>query len=140
MIQAPPPSAVCVVERITDGDTLRCADGRRVRLVGIDAPERDQRPFGDAARRALQRLAPEGTRVTLEPGRVRRDQFDRVLAVVRLADGTDVNERLIADGFAVRYDGADIDRAVEQRLRAAEAAARKARALSLIHISQGIVR
>jgi endonuclease YncB( thermonuclease family) len=29
----------CVVLSITDGDTLRCRDGTRVRLAGIDAPE-----------------------------------------------------------------------------------------------------
>lgn len=29
----------CVVASITDGDTLRCTDGTRVRLAGIDAPE-----------------------------------------------------------------------------------------------------
>lgn len=29
----------CDVATITDGDTLRCADGVRVRLAGIDAPE-----------------------------------------------------------------------------------------------------
>jgi endonuclease YncB( thermonuclease family) len=29
----------CSVASITDGDTFRCADGTRVRLAGIDAPE-----------------------------------------------------------------------------------------------------
>lgn len=29
----------CSVKTITDGDTLRCADGTRVRIGGIDAPE-----------------------------------------------------------------------------------------------------
>ena len=29
----------CTVTRITDGDTLRCSDGTRVRIAGIDAPE-----------------------------------------------------------------------------------------------------
>lgn len=29
----------CSVASITDGDTLRCADGTRVRIAGIDAPE-----------------------------------------------------------------------------------------------------
>ena len=32
-------STPCVVERIADGDTFTCRDGRRVRLIGIDAPE-----------------------------------------------------------------------------------------------------
>jgi endonuclease YncB( thermonuclease family) len=29
----------CSVASITDGDTLRCADGTRIRIAGIDAPE-----------------------------------------------------------------------------------------------------
>jgi endonuclease YncB( thermonuclease family) len=29
----------CSVASITDGDTLRCTDGTRVRIAGIDAPE-----------------------------------------------------------------------------------------------------
>jgi micrococcal nuclease len=30
---------LCLVASITDGDTLRCSDGTRVRIAGIDAPE-----------------------------------------------------------------------------------------------------
>jgi endonuclease YncB( thermonuclease family) len=36
---APGTTFSCSVASITDGDTLRCADGTRVRLAGIDAPE-----------------------------------------------------------------------------------------------------
>lgn len=125
---AQPPAVVCVVERVTDGDTIRCADGRRVRLLGIDAPEMSQRPFGQASRRALQRLTPEGSRVTLDVGRTRTDRYGRVLAVLRSPNGTDVNERLVAEGFAVRYDGGAQDAAADRRLAQAEAQARAARA------------
>lgn len=30
---------LCLVASVTDGDTLRCSDGTRVRIAGIDAPE-----------------------------------------------------------------------------------------------------
>ena len=36
---APAGLFTCSVATITDGDTLRCTDGTRVRLAGIDAPE-----------------------------------------------------------------------------------------------------
>jgi micrococcal nuclease len=123
-----PPAVVCVVERVTDGDTIRCADGRRVRLLGIDAPEMSQRPFGQAARRALQRMTPEGSQVTLEVGRTRTDRYGRVLAVLRLPNGTDVNERLVAEGFAVRYLGGAKNDAADRRLARAEEQARSTRA------------
>ena len=55
-------SLLCVVVGISDGDTLtaRCGDlGKyeqvKVRLQGIDAPERKQ-PFGERARQALAEL------------------------------------------------------------------------------------
>ena len=51
-------STPCVVERIADGDTFTCRDGRRVRLIGIDAPELAQGESGRQARAALRRLAP----------------------------------------------------------------------------------
>src|SRR5687767_12583429 len=55
----------CVVQRITDGDTLRCSDGTKVRVAGIDAPEVSEcRPgrqcvAGDAeaSKRSLATLA-----------------------------------------------------------------------------------
>jgi endonuclease YncB( thermonuclease family) len=36
---------VCIVERITDGDTIRC--GKVTRLLMIDAPESGQESHGD---------------------------------------------------------------------------------------------
>ncbi len=58
--------ARCLVRQVADGDSFRCSDGRRVRLIGIDSPERDQRPFGSEAQHALLRLLPRGSGVTLE--------------------------------------------------------------------------
>jgi micrococcal nuclease len=31
--------ALCLVASVTDGDTLRCQDGARLRLAAIDSPE-----------------------------------------------------------------------------------------------------
>jgi endonuclease YncB( thermonuclease family) len=62
-------SFTCSVIRVTDGDTLRCSDGTRVRLAGIDAPEispcRSPRKCvpgdADASRRVLASLAADET-------------------------------------------------------------------------------
>jgi micrococcal nuclease len=98
----------CTVARVTDGDTIRCREGgRRVRLLDIDAPELAQRPHGDAARRALARLVPEGARVALEPGPRSRDRYGRTLAYVWASDTLLVNLALVRAGYALRYDGGD---------------------------------
>ena len=43
------------VQRIVDGDTVYMRDGTKVRLHGIDTPERDQ-PYGKQATRNLDKL------------------------------------------------------------------------------------
>lgn len=35
---------LCLVASVTDGDTLRCDNGTRVRIAGIDAPETHRCP------------------------------------------------------------------------------------------------
>ena len=90
----------CTVGRIIDGDTFACADGRRVRLIGIDTPERGQRPFGARARRQLERLVPVGATVQLEGDITPTDRYGRTLAYVWTGD-TLVNEAMVLGGWAV---------------------------------------
>ena len=89
----------CTVAKVSDGDSIRCADGARVRLIGIDAPELDQEPFGRRAREALVRRVPPGTEVRLELDVQPRDQYGRWLAYVWRGDLL-VNEEQAAEGFA----------------------------------------
>ena len=70
-----------IVERIIDGDTLdvRDADGNafRIRLIGIDAPERNENG-GAAATNYFAGLAPLGSEIWAEVCPVRpADRFDR---------------------------------------------------------------
>jgi micrococcal nuclease len=98
---APPPSP-CIVERIADGDTFSCRDGREVRLIGIDTPELGQGESGRRARRALARLVPPGSAVRLERDVAPRDRYGRELAHVWSGSRL-VNETLVLDGWAVLY-------------------------------------
>ena len=90
----------CVVSRISDGDTLRCRDGARVRLIGIDAPEREQTPFADSALAGLKSLVAIGDTVQLEPDLDPRDQYDRVLAYA-WRNGRMINWRMVREGWAI---------------------------------------
>jgi micrococcal nuclease len=92
----------CTVQRISDGDTFRCTDGRRVRLIGIDSPELRQGPFGPRARKALLALLPPGDTVRLETDASETDRYSRQLAYVWTGDSM-VNEVMVRNGWAVIY-------------------------------------
>lgn len=90
------------VVSVADGDslTLREPDGRqhRIRLLGIDAPERTQ-PFGPEARELLSGWV-LGRDVTIQYDQ--RDRHRRILGVVWL-EGEDINRRLVHEGAAWHY-------------------------------------
>jgi endonuclease YncB( thermonuclease family) len=90
----------CVVESITDGDTLRCG-GERVRLLLIDAPEMRQGDFGLRSKLALEELAPVGVSILLELDVQQRDRYQRLLAHVFTTAGVHVNRELVRRGYAV---------------------------------------
>ncbi len=85
------------IQQVIDGDTAVLEDGRRVRYVGINTPERDQPYFAEAT--ALNRDLTEGRQVRLEADQVREDGYSRLLAYVYV-DGQMVNARLIEAGLA----------------------------------------
>lgn len=90
----------CAVERVHDGDTIICADGRRIRLLLIDTPELAQDPFGEMARDSAAVRAPRGAVLRLEFDVQRFDRYRRTLAYVYLPNGAMLNEQLLRIGFA----------------------------------------
>jgi micrococcal nuclease len=113
----------CTVTRIVDGDTLDCVPLGRVRLIGMDAPERGQAPFGAAAAEALAALIPESGEILLEADVDDRDQYDRALRYVWI-DGRLANWVLVRTGYAVLLTYPPNVQYVES-LIAAQAAARE---------------
>lgn len=85
------------VFRVIDGDTIEISGGDRVRLLGIDAPERDDPRSGQAARR-LRELLASGS-VILETCET-RDIYGRILATVRV-ERINVNRILLSEGLAL---------------------------------------
>ena len=114
-----------VVATVTDGDTVRLADGRRVRLVQIDTPELNTGEcYSRAARKALLRLVPERSAVGLEtdPGLDQVDRYGRLLRYLRRG-GANVNLALVRQGAAAPYFyGGDLGRYADRLLSAAKAA------------------
>jgi micrococcal nuclease len=91
------------VARAVDGDTLLLADGRRVRLIGVDTPETKKentpvQPWGTEAH-AFTSGRVDGRRVRLEFDRERQDHYGRLLAYVYVDDLL-LNEELLRAGLA----------------------------------------
>ena len=86
------------LKRIIDGDTVELTDGTRIRLHGIDTPERDQ-PYGKQATMQLDKLL--GRTVYVEEKD--KDRYGRVVAVLWSADGTNANAAMVCGGHAWWY-------------------------------------
>ncbi|MDR0621272.1 MAG: thermonuclease family protein, partial [Deltaproteobacteria bacterium] len=106
------------VERVVDGDTVQLLtddyERVRVRLYGIDAPEKDQEG-GDQSLAALKVLI-EGRRVRVDVLDV--DRYSRLVGLIYL-DGDLANLRMIEKGLAWVYDQYCKSKEVCQRFREA---------------------
>jgi len=98
-------SAAClmgVVNRVVDGDTLE-VNGERIRLVLVDAPERDTRA-GPGATEYLQEVCPAGSTALVDQDDLQQtDNYGRMLAVVWCGEAR-VNEAIIRAGHARLYE------------------------------------
>jgi len=90
-----------VVSRVIDGDTLVLENNERVRLIGIDTPEKGQRCFEEAKNRLEQLVL--GRRVLMVKDVSERDKYGRLVRFVYL-DGFFVNLALVEEGFALAFE------------------------------------
>lgn len=97
--------AQVAVRQVVDGDTVRLADGRSIRLIGINTPElgrkgRSDEPYAVLAKRRLQALvdASDG-RVGLLHGAQRKDRYGRTLAHLYDRQGRNLEAQLLSEGF-----------------------------------------
>jgi micrococcal nuclease len=122
-----PADSVCVLARVTDGDTVVCEGGRRVRLLLIDTPEMDQGPYGRRARQHLISLVAPRSSLRMEFDIQREDRYRRTLAYLYAEDGRMINEEMARAGYALLSVYPPNVKYVE-RIRSAVEAARAARA------------
>ena len=99
-----------MVTKVVDGDTFWVDDGtekgKKVRLIGVDAPEsrrtgrKETGYYGKESKIFLTQLL-SGEEVRLEYDVDPTDRYGRVLAYVYLKDGTFVNAELVRQGYAM---------------------------------------
>lgn len=92
------------VRWVDDGDTVVLSDDRRVRYIGINAPEiahgtQKAEPYGNAAKNFNKQLVYK-KKVRLQHGSERIDRHGRHLAYVFLGNRLFVNRELIRQGYA----------------------------------------
>ena len=108
------------VVRVTDGDTIVVLDANKVqhkiRLQGIDAPERGQ-AFGTKSKVHLSELV-AGKSIAVDYSK--HDRYQRILGKVHLR-GEDVNLEQIEAGFAWNYKYYQKEQTPEDRVKYSDA-------------------
>jgi len=103
------------VVRVTDGDTITVLDATntqtKIRLTGIDAPEKKQ-PFGNKAKEQLSNFV-AGRNVTVDYKT--KDKYKRVLGKV-LVKGQDINLEMLKSGLAWHYKHFEKQQTAEDRV------------------------
>lgn len=109
------------VKRVVDGDTLLLANGKYVRLIGVDTPEvhisdklyrdakrthRDIETIQELGRKAsdfVKSLVKPGDKIKIEYDWQKYDRYGRILGYVYLEDGTFLNAEIIKQGYGHAY-------------------------------------
>ena len=104
----------CKVVKVTDGDTVNVLDQtktqHKIRLGGIDAPERSQ----DFGRKSTENLAGYVAGKYIEVEYSKRDRYGRIVGKL-VKDGRDINLLQVKDGFAWHYKQYQNDQSASDR-------------------------
>lgn len=87
------------VKEVIDGDTFTLGNGEKVRLIGINTPERGQ-PYYEEAKSHLESLLSSRVVKLMTDARV-QDDYGRILAYAYSDSDVDINLDMIKKGFAV---------------------------------------
>jgi micrococcal nuclease len=95
------------VNKVVSGQTLEVVipkqnnSRQKVRLIGISAPDLDQSPWGERAKRKLREILNQNqSSVILETEEEQKDSYGRLLAHV-WHNGTLVTEQLVKEGYVL---------------------------------------
>ncbi|MDH5259420.1 MAG: thermonuclease family protein [Gammaproteobacteria bacterium] len=94
------------VSHIYDGDTIKLSDGRKLRFIGINTPERGRdgkkdQPFYLSAKRHLQKIIKNNhNQLKIVLGKEKYDRHKRLLAHIFTIDGKNINSELLKSGQA----------------------------------------
>ena len=93
-------SETAYVSRIIDGDTIELSNGERVRLIGIDTPERGEPYYNEATNHLAGLILNKN--IEMKKDTSDRDRYDRLLRYIYLDDSF-INMVMVQEGFAESY-------------------------------------
>ncbi len=100
-----------IAEKAIDGDTILLQNGERLRLIGLDAPEKGEDCWLEARDRLHELVA--GKSLVLERDASERDKYGRLVRFV-YANGQFVNLAMVEEGLAKAFAfEPDISKAAE---------------------------
>lgn len=99
------------VVRVVDGDTIdvivdlgfRIQQEMRLRFVDIDAYEL-RTEIGKKAKAFVEQILTPGREIRVTTQKDKQEKYGRYLAAIDTLDGTDINQLLITNGFAIRKE------------------------------------
>ena len=89
------------VSQIIDGDTIRLSSGEKVRLIGINTPEKGQPYYNEATEKLKELIG--NSHITLKKDVEDKDRYGRLLRYVYVND-TFVNLEMVRAGLATSYE------------------------------------
>ena len=93
------------VAHVYDGDTVKLVDGRKIRLIGINTPERGRddkqdEPYYLAAKNQLQDIIDKNNhQIKIAFGKDKHDRYKRLLAHIFTIDDKNITATLIKNGM-----------------------------------------
>lgn len=106
------PTADYKILKIVDGDTVDIAYSgtvQRVRLIGLDAPESTTTRYGylecfgrESSAHLAQLLSWKNVSIEFDSSQWEHDKYNRLLAYLS-SDGSNINQKMIADGYWREY-------------------------------------
>ncbi|NNC94938.1 MAG: thermonuclease family protein [Chitinophagales bacterium] len=111
------------VKWVIDGDTFLTEDEKKVRMIGINATERDTWFYSEAKFALIDKIKNQTVNLYTDSKSPAIDKHGRLLRYVEL-NGVDINKEMIEEGWAYAFLRYPFDRKIEYK--AAEVTAQKA--------------
>lgn len=112
------------VIEIIDGDTFRIESGDKIRMIGINTPEKNDIYYSESSRHLSELILGRAVELQADTISKDRDKYERLLRYAIL-NGTDINKQMILDGFAEAYLKYRFDPQKENEYRQAQVSAQQ---------------